>query len=119
MDGYWEDEEKTAAAITEDKWMRTGDMAVIDAEGQMTDMGRGIWILSESAGMVLIRVSNLTHYFSGYCKIVGRYKDLVIRGGENIYPTEVEELLYQHPDIAVGTCGNQAVSIASRFWLGS
>jgi fatty-acyl-CoA synthase len=35
----------------------------------------------------------------GYCNIVGRIKDLVIRGGENVYPREVEEFLYAHPDI--------------------
>ncbi|MFX9181076.1 AMP-binding protein, partial [Acinetobacter baumannii] len=36
----------------------------------------------------------------GYCNIVGRIKDMVIRGGENIYPREIEEFLYTHPDIA-------------------
>ena len=35
----------------------------------------------------------------GYCTIVGRIKDMVIRGGENIYPREIEEFLYSHPDI--------------------
>ncbi|MFN2560557.1 MAG: AMP-binding protein [Jatrophihabitans sp.] len=35
----------------------------------------------------------------GYVNIVGRIKDLVIRGGENVYPREVEEFLYTHPDI--------------------
>ena len=40
----------------------------------------------------------------GYCRIVGRVKDMIIRGGENIYPREVEEYLYRHPkvqDVAV------------------
>jgi fatty-acyl-CoA synthase len=36
----------------------------------------------------------------GYCNIVGRAKDMVIRGGENVYPREVEEFLYRHPKIA-------------------
>jgi fatty-acyl-CoA synthase len=36
---------------------------------------------------------------AGYLNIVGRIKDMVIRGGENIYPREVEEFLYTHPDI--------------------
>jgi fatty-acyl-CoA synthase len=36
----------------------------------------------------------------GYCNIVGRIKDMVIRGGENVYPREIEEFLYTHPDIA-------------------
>ncbi|WP_338860468.1 AMP-binding protein [Mycetohabitans rhizoxinica] len=35
----------------------------------------------------------------GYCNIVGRLKDMVIRGGENIYPREIEELLFRHPKI--------------------
>lgn len=35
----------------------------------------------------------------GYCAIVGRIKDMVIRGGENVYPREIEEFLYTHPDI--------------------
>ena len=36
---------------------------------------------------------------AGYLNIVGRIKDMVIRGGENIYPREIEEFLYSHPDI--------------------
>jgi fatty-acyl-CoA synthase len=36
---------------------------------------------------------------AGYLNIVGRIKDMVIRGGENIYPREIEEFLYTHPDI--------------------
>ena len=36
----------------------------------------------------------------GYVEIVGRIKDMVIRGGENIYPREIEEFLYTHPTIA-------------------
>ena len=35
----------------------------------------------------------------GYCKIVGRIKDMVIRGGENLYPREIEEFLYRHPKV--------------------
>jgi fatty-acyl-CoA synthase len=36
----------------------------------------------------------------GYCAIVGRIKDMVIRGGENVYPREIEEFLYRHPAVA-------------------
>ncbi len=36
----------------------------------------------------------------GYCNIVGRVKDMLIRGGENVYPREIEEFLHRHPDIA-------------------
>jgi fatty-acyl-CoA synthase len=67
MLGYWDDMERTAQAIDAARWMHTGDLATIDAEG--------------------------------YCNIVGRIKDLVIRGGENVYPREVEEFLYRHPKI--------------------
>jgi fatty-acyl-CoA synthase len=35
----------------------------------------------------------------GYCNVVGRIKDMVIRGGENVYPREVEEFLHTHPDV--------------------
>ena len=67
MPGYWRDEDRTRSVIDTARWMHTGDLAVIDAEG--------------------------------YCNIVGRIKDLVIRGGENVYPREVEEFLYAHPAI--------------------
>ena len=40
----------------------------------------------------------------GYCNIVGRLKDVVIRGGENVYPREVEEFLYGHPAILDVQC---------------
>ena len=37
---------------------------------------------------------------SGYCKITGRIKNMIIRGGENIYPREIEEFLYTHPKVS-------------------
>jgi len=67
MLGYWNEPERTAEAIDRARWMHTGDLATMDADG--------------------------------YCAIVGRIKDLVIRGGENIYPREIEEFLYRHPAI--------------------
>jgi fatty-acyl-CoA synthase len=67
MRGYWDDLEKTAEAIDAGRWMHTGDLATLDADG--------------------------------YCNIVGRIKDMVIRGGENIYPREIEEFLYRHPKV--------------------
>lgn len=36
----------------------------------------------------------------GYCRIEGRLKDMIIRGGENIYPREIEDVLFAHPDVA-------------------
>ncbi len=68
MLGYWNEPEKTAEAIDAARWMHTGDLATMDADG--------------------------------YLNIVGRIKDMVIRGGENVYPREIEEFLYTHPDIA-------------------
>ena len=68
MLGYWDEPDKTAEAIDAARWMHTGDLATMDADG--------------------------------YVNIVGRIKDMVIRGGENIYPREVEEFLYTHPDVA-------------------
>ena len=67
MLGYWNDQDKTKAAIDAEGWMHTGDLAVMREDG--------------------------------YCVIVGRIKDMIIRGGENIYPAEIEEFLYKHPDI--------------------
>jgi fatty-acyl-CoA synthase len=67
MLGYWNQRDKTDEVIDAARWMHTGDLAVMDAEG--------------------------------YLNIVGRIKDMVIRGGENVYPREIEEFLYTHPDI--------------------
>ena len=36
----------------------------------------------------------------GYVKITGRVKDMIIRGGENVYPREIEEFLYTHPEVS-------------------
>lgn len=47
---------------------------------------------------------------NGYCKITGRIKDMIIRGGENIYPREIEEFLYTHPKIM----DVQVVGVPSR-----
>ena len=68
MLGYWDDAQRTAEVIDQGRWMHTGDLATMDADG--------------------------------YLNIVGRIKDMIIRGGENVYPREIEEFLYGHPDIA-------------------
>lgn len=67
MRGYWNKPEATAAAIREDGWFWSGDLATRDEDG---------------------------YYF-----IVDRSKDLIIRGGYNVYPREIEEVLYTHPDV--------------------
>lgn len=68
MRGYWMDADATAKAIDGDGWMHTGDLAVMDADG--------------------------------YVSIVGRIKDVIIRGGENIAPREVEEFLHTIDGVA-------------------
>ena len=72
MLGYWDDKPRTEQVIDAARWMHTGDLAVVDAEG--------------------------------YCNIVGRIKDVVIRGGENVFPREVEEFLYANPAILDVQC---------------
>ncbi|MGB8648715.1 MAG: AMP-binding protein [Anaerolineae bacterium] len=78
MLGYWNNREATAQAIDPARWMHTGDLATMDADG--------------------------------YVNIVGRIKDMIIRGGENIYPREIEEFLYTHPAVA----DVQVIGVPSR-----
>ena len=66
--GYWNKPEDTAATLTQDGWILTGDVAVMDDDGYFT--------------------------------IVDRKKELIIAGGFNIYPSEVEEVLFAHSDVA-------------------
>jgi fatty-acyl-CoA synthase len=48
----------------------------------------------------------------GYCRIEGRIKDMIIRGGENVYPREIEAVLLSHPAVT----GAAVVGSADRFW---
>jgi fatty-acyl-CoA synthase len=48
----------------------------------------------------------------GYCRIEGRIKEMIIRGGENIYPREIETVLLSHPAVAEAA----VVGVADRFW---
>jgi long-chain acyl-CoA synthetase len=66
MQGYWQNPQESAAVL-QDGWLYTGDLARMDEDG--------------------------------YFYIVERKKDLIISGGYNIYPREVEEVLYQHPGV--------------------
>jgi len=67
MKGYYKMPDATAAAIDEDGWLHTGDLACKTEEGNY--------------------------------RITGRLKDMIIRGGENIYPKEIEEFIYTHPKV--------------------
>ncbi|XP_037799313.1 medium-chain acyl-CoA ligase ACSF2, mitochondrial-like [Penaeus monodon] len=62
--GYWDDPEKTREIMTQDRWLRTGDLVSIQPDG--------------------------------YGHFIGRIKDVVIRGGENIYPAEIENFFMSH-----------------------
>jgi long-subunit acyl-CoA synthetase (AMP-forming) len=80
MKGYYKMPDATAAAITKDGWLRSGDQASIDGEGRV--------------------------------RITGRIKDIIIRGGENIAPKEVEDVLRTHPAIADAS----VYAVASEFF---
>jgi len=67
MKGYYKLDDETKAAIDSDGWLRTGDLATVDADG--------------------------------YYKITGRIKDVIIRGGENLFPKEIEDFIYTHPTV--------------------
>jgi acyl-CoA synthetase (AMP-forming)/AMP-acid ligase II len=66
--GYFERPVETAAALTEDGWLRTGDGGYVDEDG--------------------------------YLFLTDRVKDMIVSGGENVYPAEVEEALAHHPAVA-------------------
>jgi acyl-CoA synthetase (AMP-forming)/AMP-acid ligase II len=65
--GYWRAPDQTAAALGDDGWLRTGDLARVDDEG--------------------------------YIFIVDRKKEMLVSGGFNVYPSEVESVLAQHPAV--------------------
>ncbi len=68
MKEYWNRPDATAETITQDGWLRTGDVATVDDEG--------------------------------YVYIQDRIKDMIISGGENVYPAEIENVILSHPDVA-------------------
>ncbi len=67
MRGYLDNPEATGQALTNDGWLRTGDLGVMDDDG--------------------------------YVFVTGRLKELIIKGGENIAPREIDEALYAHPQV--------------------
>ncbi|WP_245408244.1 AMP-binding protein [Zhengella mangrovi] len=95
------------------------EVKIVDADGRTVDVGvqgelctrgysvmRGYWndddktreSIDPSGWMHTGDLATLDT--QGYCRIVGRVKDMIIRGGENIYPREIEEFLYRHPKVA-------------------
>jgi fatty-acyl-CoA synthase len=94
------------------------EVKIVDTEGRVVPRGErgelctrgysvmlGYWNDAEKTEEVLdaagwMHTGDLaTLDAEGYCNIVGRIKDMVIRGGENIYPREIEEFLFRHPKI--------------------
>jgi acyl-CoA synthetase (AMP-forming)/AMP-acid ligase II len=67
MKEYWNRADATAETITQDGWLRTGDVASVDEQG--------------------------------FVYIQDRIKDMIISGGENVYPAEVENLILSHPRV--------------------
>ncbi|XP_068223553.1 medium-chain acyl-CoA ligase ACSF2, mitochondrial-like [Palaemon carinicauda] len=65
--GYWDDADKTREILQEDRWLKTGDLAILQPDG--------------------------------YGRIIGRIKDMIIRGGENLFPAEIENFLMGHPEV--------------------
>jgi len=91
--GYWENPEKTA------------EILVRDEHGEL-------WLHTGDEAVLDV---------DGYCTITGRFKDIIIRGGENIYPLEIEERLVQHPSIeraiVVGVSHPRYVEVPVAFLL--
>jgi acyl-CoA synthetase (AMP-forming)/AMP-acid ligase II len=79
MAGYWRRPDLTAA-VTRDGWLGTGDLAVADADGYFT--------------------------------VVGRAKDVIISGGENIYPAQVENAIGTHEAVLESA----VIGVPDPFW---
>jgi fatty-acyl-CoA synthase len=80
MEGYLGSPEATAEAIDSEGWLRTGDLASMDAQG--------------------------------YCRIEGRVKEMIIRGGENIFPREIEDVLIRHKGVQEAA----VVGVPDPYW---
>ncbi|KAF2706193.1 acetyl-CoA synthetase-like protein [Pleomassaria siparia CBS 279.74] len=91
--GYWENSAKTAEVLVRDE---SGELWLHTGDEAVLDV-------------------------DGYCTITGRFKDIIIRGGENIYPLEIEERLVQHPSITraivVGVSHPRYVEVPAAFLL--
>ncbi|PSS03199.1 hypothetical protein BD289DRAFT_457935 [Coniella lustricola] len=93
MQGYWGDEEKTKEVLILESDTEPARMETSVGEPAVADDAQAArwWMYSgDEASMSA----------DGYVTITGRIKDLIIRGGENIHPLEIENVLFQHPLIA-------------------
>ncbi|KAK4152206.1 hypothetical protein C8A00DRAFT_44706 [Chaetomidium leptoderma] len=94
---------------------RRGEVVPVGERGELCIGGyqlqAGYWNNSEKTGEVMVRDESGVLWLHtgdeavfderGYCSITGRFKDIIIRGGENIYPLEIEERLVAHPAIGM------------------
>jgi long-chain acyl-CoA synthetase len=80
MAGYWRRPDETAATVTPEGWLRTGDAGYLDPEG--------------------------------YLFLQDRMKDMIVSGGENVYPAEVENVLLAHPGVADAA----VIGVPSERW---
>ena len=80
MLGYWNNPDATAATLTPDGWLKTGDAGYLDADG--------------------------------YLYLHDRIKDMIVSGGENVYPVEVENVLMAHPAVADAA----VIGVPDRRW---
>ncbi len=80
MSGYWGKPQATAATITSDGWVKTGDAGYLDEDG--------------------------------YIYLYDRVKDMIVSGGENVYPADVENVLMAHP----GVCDVAVIGVPDEKW---
>jgi len=99
--GYWNNPEQSAAILTrgpapddpegsELEWLSTGDVGVLDEEGYLRSES-----CSPVLGATLLGASDMNKLHA----VVGRIKDIIIRGGENLFPAQIENILSAHPVI--------------------
>lgn len=88
----------------------TGATVPVDTQGELLTKGysvmQGYWNDPEQTQVSIdkdgwMHTGDLaTMDAAGFCAITGRVKDMILRGGENVYPREIEEFLYTHPDVS-------------------
>ncbi|SDX04144.1 AMP-binding protein [Allgaiera indica] len=89
-------EDGTTAAVGEQGQLLTSGYSVM--KGYWGDEARTREVIDTEGWMHTGDLATIDA--EGYCNITGRVKDMIVRGGENIYPREIEEFLYTHPDVS-------------------
>lgn len=106
MQGYWDEPHRTLESISEDGWYKTGwdfayDRSILIiplVTVTRSRLGRQhAWSKDLFSGTLSSDIASLNP--NGYCRIEGRIKDMINRGGEKIFPAEVEQFLHTHPKV--------------------